>query len=627
MSILAALTATLSLALHAVAAVLAFGATGRTATQWRVLGIGIVASGACDVFALTHLSGFVAETSLVSATIVSRLVLATTVAIAVWRGLRIKIAADDALENAAILEASTARAERRWRIMFEQAPDGYLLMDLDGTLRLLNKAGENLSGWSAEDAIGKTVFELGVFAEEQLQEAAAEFVALAAGQSAGPTRYRLQRRDGSRRDIESLAYPVELDGQTQVLTIFRDRTHEEQTQRALASTRARLAEGQGLAHLNTWEFDIDQDRIWFSSSVDKLYDPLVLAHGPTMEQAVAVIDENDRARVLASLREAIAGRLDVVTEEYLQHTPTGETLRIRMKARPDRDESGRIVRLLGASQNVSEIREVEKEIWALNARLERRVAERTAELQRAVSELEAFSYSVSHDLRTPLRTIAGFADLLRDKERDRLDPESIDWLSRIRSSAVRLAGMIDALLQLSRLTRVEPQWGSVDLAAIANEIMEELRSGDVEREVKMATLGEPEELLVHGDKRLLRVVMQNLLSNSWKFTHGVEDARIELGSSQSKEGQAWFVRDNGAGFDERHADKLFQPFQRLHGVHEFEGSGIGLATVARIIQRHGGRIWAEGKLRRGATFWFTLGARDAEQAISGEPKLAGPTRR
>jgi signal transduction histidine kinase len=249
----------------------------------------------------------------------------------------------------------------------------------------------------------------------------------------------------------------------------------------------------------------------------------------------------------------------------------------------------------------------------LSEELEQRVEERTAELQASNAELEAFSYSVSHDLRAPLRSMDGFCQVLLEDYGERLDAEGIDYLQRVRLASQRMADLIDGLLGLSRVTRSQITRERVDLSRLATSVLEGLRETDPAREV---TLEVAPNLTARGDQRLLRVLLENLLRNAWKFTAKHPTARIEFGECETGGENAFFVRDDGAGFDMAYRDKLFGPFQRLHGAGEFEGTGIGLATVQRIVLRHGGRVWAEGEVERGATFFFTLG--DDKAAVSSQ---------
>jgi len=226
------------------------------------------------------------------------------------------------------------------------------------------------------------------------------------------------------------------------------------------------------------------------------------------------------------------------------------------------------------------------------------------QLNAANKELEAFSYSVSHDLRAPLRSIDGFSKLLLEDYVNQLDASGADYLQRIRNNAQRMATLIDDMLNLSRLTRTEMRRQTVDLTSAAAAIVADLQTRDPERRV---TFRIAEGLSVNADAHLLVIVLENLLNNAWKFTSKREQAEIELGSIREQGKATYFIRDNGAGFDPQYADKLFGAFQRLHGMNEFPGTGVGLATVQHIINRHGGRVWADAKPGAGATFYFTLG--------------------
>jgi PAS domain S-box-containing protein len=253
---------------------------------------------------------------------------------------------------------------------------------------------------------------------------------------------------------------------------------------------------------------------------------------------------------------------------------------------------------------IAERTRVENEIARLNAELEERVVERTKQLEAANKEMEAFAYSVSHDLRVPLKSIDGFSQALLENYADQLDEKGQNYLQRVRVAATRMQDLTEALLLLSRLTRAELQVGRVDLSALAEGIAAELQRMEPDREVEFVI--EP-GLVERGDERLLSIALENLLANSWKFSSKHPRARIEFGlANRSFERQVYFVRDDGAGFDMNYSSKLFGAFQRLHTESEFEGTGIGLAIVQRIIRRHGGVIWAEAAVEKGATFFFSL---------------------
>ncbi len=262
---------------------------------------------------------------------------------------------------------------------------------------------------------------------------------------------------------------------------------------------------------------------------------------------------------------------------------------------------------LEAMQRNEKRRAVEDELRRLSEELERRVQERTQELRAANAELEAFSYSVSHDLRAPLRALDGFSRVLLSRYADRLDADGRHALERVRAGSQRMGVLIDSMLGLSRLGRRPLELGDVDLSALAAEVVEELRAGEPERD--MEVLIEPDVSAV-GDKELLRVALQNLLGNAFKFSSQQPHASVQFGRTEHAGHTAIFVRDNGVGFDMNDADRLFRPFERLHSEREFSGTGIGLATVQRIIARHGGHVSAQGAIGDGATFYLTLASDD-----------------
>ena len=251
----------------------------------------------------------------------------------------------------------------------------------------------------------------------------------------------------------------------------------------------------------------------------------------------------------------------------------------------------------------AQIATLNADLTVLNTALEERVEERTRELEMSNKELEAFSYSVSHDLRAPLRTIDGFSLALVEDYAECLDVQGQDYVKRVRGGVQRMGLLIDALLQLSRVTRSEAQRERVDLSQLATLVFQELVVNDADRNIVFSA--EP-GVTVEADPRLLRVALENLLGNAIKFTAKTPEPRIEFGQTTTAGQTVYFIRDNGAGFDMQYVDRLFTAFQRLHGDRDFKGSGIGLATVSRIIRRHHGTIWAEGQTGHGATFFFTL---------------------
>ncbi len=304
--------------------------------------------------------------------------------------------------------------------------------------------------------------------------------------------------------------------------------------------------------------------------------------------------------------------------EVLSRLARGDTLRSHPTKLRARDGSfrdvlissstdntdGKFLRALLFTQDITGRKRAEEEIFRLNHELEQRVQQRTAQLEAANKEMESFSYSVSHDLRAPLRALRGFSEVLLEAHSAQLDATGQELLRRACGAVSQMERLIEDLLKLAQVSRAELQSDEVNLSSLATEIAGELATADSFRAVKFDIA--PNCVAV-GDPRLVRLALDNLLRNAWKFSSKTQDAHIEFGktAANGKE-QAFFVRDNGAGFDMAYAKKLFGVFQRLHPASKFPGTGVGLATVQRIINRHGGRAWAEGVVNKGATFYFTL---------------------
>jgi PAS domain S-box-containing protein len=337
---------------------------------------------------------------------------------------------------------------------------------------------------------------------------------------------------------------------------------------------------------------------------------LAEAYGSTPEAMIGKKDADcghpprEIDRLLDSDREVIARQTPKIIPEEKVTFADGKERWYSVTKIPLREETGPSDKVLCVSMEITERKQAEEEIRRLNAELEHRVEERTAQLEAANRELEAFAYSVSHDLRAPLRSIDGFGQALQEDYAAALDEQGMDFLQRIRAASKRMGLLIDDLLKLSRLTRGEVRRQKLDLTAMVRRALEDLRGADPDRQVACTV---EEKLSAEGDERLIHSVLENLLGNAWKFTARRKQASIQFGSERTPQGEtAFFVRDNGAGFSMDHADKLFHAFQRLHTVQEFPGNGIGLATVQRIVHRHGGRVWAEGEPEKGAVFYFTL---------------------
>jgi len=367
-----------------------------------------------------------------------------------------------------------------------------------------------------------------------------------------------------------------------------------------------LRQAVRVSDLGIFDHDHLANTVYWSQEQRKIY-----GFGPdeivTLQGFIDCVFFGDRERIAAAVRRAHDpagdGLFDV---EHRIVRRDGEVRWITTRSQTVFGGEGaerRPVRTIGATIDITEEKRAQEELRRLNAELEERVAWRTSELEAVNKELEAFSYSVSHDLRAPLRAIDGFSGLLLEEHAARLDSEARQHLARVRASAQRMGDLIDDLLKLARVTRQDLDHQTVPLSRFAKEIAQELKAKEPNRSGDIVIAA---DLIASGDARLLRIALANLLANAWKYTGTIAHAKVEFGIC-SRDGQpTYFVKDNGVGFDMKYAEKLFGTFERLHTAAEFPGTGIGLATVARIIRRHGGQIWAEAAVDAGATFYFTL---------------------
>jgi PAS domain S-box-containing protein len=314
-----------------------------------------------------------------------------------------------------------------------------------------------------------------------------------------------------------------------------------------------------------------------------------------------LVHPDDHAATLRAVEELLAGRGIEFENRY--RCSDGSFRWIHWSATSAREQG----LIYAAGRDITERKQADEALRQLAEELEERCAERTAALLAANEELEAFAYSVSHDLRAPLRGIDGFSLALLEEYSDLLDDTGKDYLQRLRAGSQRMGTLIDDMLSLSRVARVELIQENVDLSAIALSVASELQEREPDRQVDFVV---DDGMVATCDSRFLRIVLENLLGNAFKFTSTRTTARIEFGYEEVRGENAFFVRDNGVGFDMTYADQLFIPFQRLHTGSDFPGSGIGLTTVQRIMRRHGGRAWAYGEVGQGATFYFTLGEID-----------------
>ena len=378
---------------------------------------------------------------------------------------------------------------------------------------------------------------------------------------------------------------------THFVSVERDVTERKRAEHLLAKSEARLREAQRVANTGSWEWDITHRRVHWSDELFRIFGLAPQSLEITVESFLSRIHPGDREQVQAKIA-AIRRNPGTFTESFRIVRPSGAVRFVLAHGERLTDAgAAQPLRIMGTVQDVTERKRAEED------RL------RSAKLEAANKELEAFAYSVSHDLRAPLRTIDGFSKLLEEEYSSRLDEVGRGYLEYVQVATRRMNQLIEDLLQLSRVSSGELRRTTFDLGALAEMLVADLRKSNPSRNVEVRIA---KNLLAEADPRLMRVALDNLLSNAWKFTGKIANPVIEFGA-QNRDGETvYYVRDNGAGFSMEFSGRLFGVFQRLHQETEFSGTGVGLAIVQRIIHRHGGRIWAEAEVNQGATFYFTV---------------------
>lgn len=422
-------------------------------------------------------------------------------------------------------------------------------------------------------------------------------------------RSRIQRKDELGQLSDDLNHMLD--------TLVSQQRELEHSWDELARNEQRLDLAMRGANDGLWDWDLRENHVYFSPRWKELLGYRVDEIGSELGEWETRVHPDDLEQVRADIDKHLNGELAYYENVHrLRHRDGGWRWH-RARGQAVFDEQGRAVRLVGTNSDISDQKEAEEVLQRSREELEKLVQARTGQLSNALQELESFSYSVSHDLRAPLRAISGFSKILSSRYNKILDDKARDLLMRIVKAAGRMSELIDDTLALSRVTRSEVHLEKVDLSAIARDIEQNLHDMDPGRRVNWRIQPDVSGI---GDARLLKIALENLLGNAWKFTSKRNVANIAIGehdsefrSEHAREGeQVFFVRDDGAGFKMEYAGKLFGPFQRMHTEEEFEGTGIGLATVKRIIGKHGGHIWAESEVDKGTVFHFTLGIHDEQ---------------
>jgi len=496
-------------------------------------------------------------------------------------------------------------SEQRFHQVIEHAPNGMVIVDGRGRIVLVNAEIERAFGYRREELLGQQI-ELLVPLRFHDRHAGyrRDFTAMPAVRAMGAGRdlYGL-RKDGTEFPVEIGLNPIDSEQGQLVLGTIVDITERKRAEEALRKNQEQLAGVIGSAMDAIITVDSGQRILLFNVAAENMFKcPAGQALGQTLDRFMPERYRQGHSRHIQDFgMTKITKRSMGALGAIFGLRTDGEEFPI--EASISQLESGEQKLYTVILRDISDRRRAEEEVRRLNDELEQRVVERTTQLQAANKELEAFSYSVSHDLRAPLRGIDGFSQALLEDYSDKLDDVGKGYLKEVRSASQEMAQLIDDVLQLARVTRTEMRSETVDLSGIAEAIVAQLRRRDPERNVEAEI--EP-GLITAGDKRLLEILLTNLLENAWKFTARRALAKIKFGREKRDGYACCVVRDNGAGFDMAYADKLFRAFQRLHTPTEFEGTGIGLATVQRIVQRHGGSAWAEGVVGKGASVFFTL---------------------
>ena len=495
--------------------------------------------------------------------------------------------------------AALRLSEQRYRTLVEMSPDA-VYAHRDRRILLANEAALKLWGVTSPDqALGHDLLEF--IHPESHQLVILRIKALESAtypvMRVPMVEQRYRRADGTAVPVEASATRIELEDGPAVLSVIRDITDRKRVEEAFRRerdfTQKVIDSMPGVFYL----LDASGRFLMWNRNFEVVAG--YSAEEMTKANALDFFEGNDKQLIHDKMRQVFETGQATAEATFVARNGTRTPyyfngLRIAIDDRPA---------LVGIGIDITVRKQAEEMVRRINEILEQRVRMRTAELEASNQELESFSYSVSHDLRTPLRALDGFSHIIEEDYGDRLDEEGRSYLRRIRTASRRMGNLIDDLLDLARIGRQELNPEEVSLGKLAEEVREALLEHSSGRRV---TWDIAPGLTARADPVLLKVVLDNLLRNAWKFTAEQADARIEFGRCRTEIGEAFFVRDNGVGFEMAYIDKLFKPFQRLHDIKRFEGTGIGLAIVQRIVRRHHGRVWAESRPNEGATFYFTL---------------------
>ncbi len=480
----------------------------------------------------------------------------------------------------------------------QAAANAIVITDIAGKIIWGNKAFCKLTGYTTEEVLGKNPREVVKSGKHDKKFYHNMWETILEGKI-WHDEIQNRRKDGSIYFEEMTITPLfdERNNISHFIAIKQDISDRKKSESDIHEYTEDLRRAQSLAHVGSWKLNIAENKIEWTDETYKIFE-IPKGRDLTQEDFLSFVHPGDRERVDKAGKELMAGMPYDIEHRII----AGERVKwVHELAELERNKHGKPIRLLGTVQDITKQKHDEERIHLLNSELEDRISYRTQQLLEANHEMEAFSYSVSHDLRAPLRSINGFSNILLEETSNKLSDDEKGTLNNVIRSANRMGQLIDDLLSFSRMSRSNIKSNNVNMHELVNEISNELTSAEKERKIEINI--QP-LISCKADYNLLRQVWINLISNSLKYSRAKEITRIEIGSKEENGELVYFIKDNGVGFDMKYSDKLFGVFQRLHSLKEFEGTGIGLALCKRIITRHNGRIWAEAKPDLGATFYF-----------------------
>jgi PAS domain S-box-containing protein len=497
------------------------------------------------------------------------------------------------------------KSEEKFSSTFRISPDGISITRFsDGKFLEINQAYSDLTGYSSKDLVGMSSVDIQIWDGEWSRERFLEEIR-ENGEVANLD-FKIRTRSGEIKNCLVSSRPIEIEGEKCLLSFTKDISERKRIEEALRTSEEMYRSITLISPDITMLQDLNGNISFISPQVQQItgYAPEELL-GRTETMLVYPQDiEKVQEGFWSGLQQ---GKLTDL--EYRMIGKNGEIIWVSHTASPVGIEN-QACYLQSTIRDITERMRALEEIKSLNADLDQRVQDRTAQLLAANQELEAFAYSVSHDLRTPLRALAGFSNALNEDYRDLLDSHGQDYLRRIEDASVRMGQLMDDLLSLSRITRLDFSRQTVDLSALYDELCAGYRNQNPCRQFEIAIMP---GMVVQADPHLVRIALDNLINNAFKFTAMREVATIHVGVKNEFGRLVYFVKDNGAGFNMAYASKLFAPFHRLHSINDFPGTGIGLVIVQRIITRHGGQVWVDAEVDRGATFYFTLSETESEK--------------